>query len=161
MTSRVMRSATVRAKKRSLCAASRTMSRSERIPTGRSPWTAMSAPMLWRASSAGAPPVDSSGGTVTRAEPPRARIVARALDGDERADVVAGQQCERLPDRLLRGHRHGHRALSRENVRDVHLASPLTSRSLIQIMLSGPSGPGAPARRREGPARAVLLARAG
>jgi len=49
---------------------------------------------------------------------------AIALNRDQRADVVALQQRERLPDRLLGLHRHGHRALPRENVRDVHPMPP-------------------------------------
>ena len=49
---------------------------------------------------------------------------AVALDGDQRADVVAIQQRERVPDRLLGTHRHGHRAFPSEDVRDVHAPSP-------------------------------------
>src|SRR2546425_9446392 len=55
---------------------------------------------------------------------------ALALHGDERADVVAFKQRQRFPDRLLRAYRHGHRALSRENVRDVHQTPPCVLRAV-------------------------------
>src|SRR2546426_8340441 len=76
MTSRVMRSPTVRSRKPSLCAASRTMSRSERMPTGRPPSTAISDAMLWWPSSASASRIDCSGRTVTAIDPFRARMFA-------------------------------------------------------------------------------------
>src|SRR5262245_40990778 len=55
---------------------------------------------------------------------------ALALHGAERADVVAFTEPERLPDRLLRAARHGHRALARENVRDVHQTPPCVLRAV-------------------------------
>src|SRR5260370_22520869 len=119
MTSRVMRSPTRRAKTASFFAASRTMSRSDRIPTGLPAASAtMSAPMLWRASTASASRMFCSGRTVTAVSPFVARMLAmsmvRLLLEDRSFDVPSPHLAQPADDLAHRGPRR------RELDRDRH-----------------------------------------
>src|SRR5881398_930119 len=124
ITSRVMISATFIPNTRSFRAASRTTSRSERIPTGRlASSTTMSAPTLCRARSPSASRIDCSGRTVWALSPFVARMLAMSMEPlllirlileDGRFDVLAPHPAQPAHDLAQRGarlhelDRHGH-----------------------------------------------------